>query len=100
MSLSIGIYDEPWKTKGMRHTKRDGIKEEGQVAIKQGKEGQDSHKLRSKSHVSTQVVMGSRELVIEKRFRKDIATLGIATLATLLSTGLSFWTLGLYSTVG
>jgi hypothetical protein len=61
--------------------------EEGQAANKQGKEGQDSHKLRSKSHV-TQVVMGSRKLVIENRFREGIATLGIATLATLLERAL------------
>jgi hypothetical protein len=49
-----------------------------------GEKGQESHKLRSKSHV-TQVVMGSRELVIENRFREGIATLGIATLATLVA---------------
>jgi hypothetical protein len=49
-----------------------------------GEKGQESHKLRSKSRV-TQVVMVSRELVKENRFREGIATLGIATLATLLS---------------
>ncbi len=48
-----------------------------------GEKGQESHKLRSKSRV-TQVVMVSRELVRENRFREGIATLGIATLATLM----------------
>jgi hypothetical protein len=53
--------------------------------MKQGEEGQESHKLWSKSHV-TQVVMGLRELVIENSFRETIATLAVATLATLPST--------------
>jgi hypothetical protein len=55
--------------------------------MKQGEEGQESHKLWSKSHV-TQVVMGLRELVIENSFRETIATLAVATLATLLTTAL------------
>ena len=50
-----------------------------------GEKGQESHKLRSKSHV-TQVVMGLRELVKENGFREAIATLPVATFATLLHT--------------